>query len=99
MTLKLLGGDCRSPPPILWGMADGWAKATAHSEQISPGAWQWWVTWHDGTNERRVPFRPMRNDEARCDLRDGSLVCCLPERHQGPHVSIYSHSMPFVIAP
>jgi len=78
-----------------------WAESTAHLEQFDTGEWETWVAWNDGTNDRRVHFRALREGENRCDLGDGhGGVCCLLEAHPGPHVPLGDQSaMPFVIAP
>jgi hypothetical protein len=71
-----------------------WADATLHMDDL-----EWFVTWNDGAHDRRVLFRPMRDDERRCDLEEGPSVCCLSAEHPGPHLAVTAHTMPFVIAP
>jgi hypothetical protein len=69
-----------------WFVID-WAEAITNHEQVSPGVWDWWVQWNDGTTIRKELFRAQRQDEARCEASraDGS-VCYLPVGHTGPHV-------------
>ena len=79
-----------------------WAETTLHFEQVNPGEWETWAEWFDGTNNRRVLFRPMRESESRCDASDGAGgICCLAADHAGLHASLDSGqaAMPFIIAP
>jgi hypothetical protein len=66
-----------------------WAKASTYHDQVRSGEWEWWVSWYDGTQDRRVLFRLQRPDEARCPQQqaDGS-ACCLPVEHAASHVPI-----------
>jgi hypothetical protein len=82
--------------------SDEWTEATVHADQLSPGEWESWVSWHDGTSDRRVLYRPRRDDETRCDLsRSDGAVCCLSCEHVGPHIPIGAGqaAMPFIVAP
>ncbi len=77
-----------------------WAEAVTRFDRISPGNLEFWVTWHDGVADRRVPLRPLRHDESRCNLvHSVDAVCCLPARHPGPHVAVRGGpaKLPFVI--
>ena len=77
-----------------------WAEGIIHFDKISPGNSEFWVTWNDGVSDRRVPLRPLRDDESRCDLvHYADAVCCLPASHPGPHVGVNGGQakLPFVI--
>lgn len=79
-----------------------WVVATTTFEQVLPNEWEWYVTWNDRVSDRRVPFRPSREGEERCDLvLHQDAICALPASHPGPHVPVSTNlaKMPFIIAP
>jgi hypothetical protein len=80
---------------------DEWATATARMDQVNPGEWEWSVIWSDGDAEHRTLFRPIRDDESRCNLARPGEVCCLAADHDGPHVPVGEGqaALPFIIAP
>jgi hypothetical protein len=94
--------ETRHPPSDRGGNHGEWAKATCHHEQVSCNEWEWWVSWHDGSDDRRVLFCLLLSSETRCDLqRPKGSVCCLPIGHTGPHVPVSAAqaALPVIVDP